>query len=284
MSRLWKHALLAGACMGLLAGLLWWLGGAKQRWVVYYGSALPASDFTPYDVIVFDAVGHPPLGPLREDGKQRIILGYISLGEASKDRPYEVHDLPGVRLAENPFWKGSYTIDIRRPEWQDFVLDTLLPEILNNGFDGIMIDTYDSALELEKQDPITYKGMRDAGVSFIKRIRERYPRMKIMLNRGFDILPRVAPVIDMLLVESVLADYNWDTKTSKLFPDAAYREHTKLFHEMAKLHPKLRIMTLDYWDPADKAGVKNLYNIQRQSGFIPYVSTIDLQQVYAEPK
>ncbi|NBV79638.1 MAG: hypothetical protein EBR62_07240, partial [Verrucomicrobia bacterium] len=53
----------------------------------------------------------------------------------------------------------------------------------------------------------------------------------------------------------------------------------------AKLsNPKLRVFTLDYWDPADTAGLKDLYRRQRAQGFVPYVSTPLLDTIIGEPE
>ena len=47
--------------------------------------------------------------------------------------------------------------------------------------------------------------------------------------------------------------------------------------------PKLRIMTLDYWDPEDAEGVSRIYREQRANGFEPYVATIKLDRIVTEP-
>jgi hypothetical protein len=52
---------------------------------------------------------------------------------------------------------------------------------------------------------------------------------------------------------------------------------------LKKRFPKLQIMSLDYWDPADTKGVATIYSTQRANGFIPYVSTIELNRVVEEP-
>ena len=53
--------------------------------------------------------------------------------------------------------------------------------------------------------------------------------------------------------------------------------------ELRRLNPKLRLYTLDYWEPTDRAGIAKLYGQERKAGFIPYVATIDLQRIVADP-
>ena len=47
---------------------------------------------------------------------------------------------------------------------------------------------------------------------------------------------------------------------------------------------KLEIFTLDYWDPADPAGIARIYREQRDNGFEPYVSTVELDRIIPEPE
>lgn len=42
-------------------------------------------------------------------------------------------------------------------------------------------------------------------------------------------------------------------------------------------------MTLDYWNPADTAGLRRIYRAQRANGFLPYVATVELDRLVPEP-
>ena len=50
------------------------------------------------------------------------------------------------------------------------------------------------------------------------------------------------------------------------------------------LNPRLSLHTLDYWDPADVAGVRAIYDLQRANGFSPYVATVELDRLIPEPR
>lgn len=252
-------------------------------WAVYYGSAEQPQKFKNFDVVVFDAETHPALQPLLYRGKD--LLGYISGGEAEDYRPnFQELKERGLLLVENPDWKGHFVIDIRKPEWAQYVIEEAIPRILRKGFNGIMIDTLDSPLALEAKDPKTYAGMKEAATHLVRAIRYHYPNLVIMVNRGFEILPQVGGDINYLLAESVRVKYDSKTKAFSYFPDEVYQYHVNLFHEAQKANPHLKIVTLDYWDVKDKKGVKALYNVQRKNGFIPYVATMDLQSLCTEPE
>ena len=47
--------------------------------------------------------------------------------------------------------------------------------------------------------------------------------------------------------------------------------------------PPLLILSLDYWDPADAAGLREIYRRQRALGHQPYVATPLLGEIIPEP-
>lgn len=250
---------------------------AGERWVVYYSDKLPAEQFAEFDVVVFDREHHPLLAPL----KDKIKLGYISLGEAETYRDdFKSLKQKKIFLTDNPLWKGHIIIDIRKPAWKKYVLDVLIPATLGEGFDGIMLDTVDSPVYLENDNPKKYRGMREAAVDLIRSMRERYPDMKIMMNRGFDILPQVASDIDMVMAETIYTDWQPGTKHPVIQPERTYADYLATLNEARRISPKLKVYTIDYWPAEDEQQVRAIYSRQREEGFVPYVSpSLDLDQV-----
>jgi uncharacterized protein (TIGR01370 family) len=255
---------------------------SARNWVVYYDNTLPPTTFNPYDIVVFDDIKHPkPLQSLRN--RPRLILGYISYGEAGGNRPFPVHNTPGVRLEPNPWWEGNDIVDTRTEAWRNFILKEHIPTILAQGFNGIMIDTIESPLYLAGKDPAKYAGLKQATIQLIRDTRKQYPNIVIMLNRGFEILPDVAPDIDLILMESTMVQHDRKENKSQYLPTDGHMEYLEMVKAARSRNPKLRVMTLDYWDPADTKGVAKIYRFQRVHDFIPYVSTADLTQHHPEP-
>lgn len=250
---------------------------AGERWVVYYSDKLPAEDFAGFDVIVFDREHHPPLEPL----KDKITLGYISLGEAETYRDdFELLKQKNIFLTDNPLWEGHIIIDIRKRAWKDYMLNVLIPATLDEGFDGIMLDTTDSPVYLENNDPKKYAGMREAAIDLIRSMRQRYPDIKIMLNRGFDILPQVAGDIDMVMAETIYTDWQPGTHYPVIQPEATYNEYLQTLKAARRMSPKLKVYTIDYWPAEDRKSVQAISSRQREEGFVPYVApSLDLDQV-----
>lgn len=254
-----------------------------SRWTVYYSDKAPPEAFDRYDLIVLDSRSHPPLRPLLDRGKT--LLGYLSLGEVENYRPhYAAVKKDGLLLGSNPNWPDSQYVDLRDPKWVKRVLEELIPAILHKGFHGVFFDTLDNAAHLERLDPVRYRGMTRAAAQLVQAIRRHYPCIPIMMNRAYEILPEVADKIDYLLGESVYSSYDFAKKTYRLVPKAEYRQQVALLKAAKRRHPRLTVMTLDYWNPADKATVARIYELQRKNGFLPQVSVIGLDRVVEEPR
>lgn len=269
---LWAFICLAGAGSSAV----------REKWAVYYADGAVAEDFRGYKLLVFDADRHPAVEPLTRAGA--LVLGYLSLGEVNRDRVWfgEVRE-KGILLEENPNWPGSYYVDVRHADWRKFVNARLVPEILAQGFQGVFLDTLDDPVELERRDPVSRGGMSGAAMELVKELRREFPSITIMMNRAYALLPAVAGSIDIALGESVYGTYDFQTKVYRAVPEAEYREQVRLLKEARARRPSLRICSLDYWDPGDRAGIRKIYRLQRANGFQPYVATVGLDQLVREP-
>lgn len=253
-----------------------------DNYLVYYAEKADFNELAKYNLLVFDSDKHPPLRPLQDRGK--ILLGYISLGEAENHRRhFKAVKAQGILGEENQYWKGSYYVDQRDPRWAKRVIEDLIPKILQKGFDGIFMDTLDNPAHMERTWPDKYGGMIQAGVNLVKAIRHHYPDIKIMMNRGYELLPQVAGDIDFEMAESLYADYNFETKTYRNTPHEDYQYQIRLLNKVKKMHPHLQIVSLDYWNPEDAQGIMKIYEIERQNGFVPYVATVELNRIVLEP-
>ncbi len=252
----------------------------NERWAVYYDKELPAEAFQDYDLVVFDRIYHPELAPLK--GKT-VLLSYISLGEVHGDSDeYAILSAQNAVMGKRTKW-NSYATDITSLTWANMVL-AQVENAMEQGFDGVMLDTTDSALhmaDMESQE----KGEKaqEAAITLVKSMRQRFPGMKIMLNRAFEILPRVAKTIDYALGESILTDLDVSSGQSVALPATTYQSTAFKLLEARKFAPDLKIYTLDYWNQDDIEGIQKLYAIQRAHGFNPYITTPDLRRHTPEP-
>jgi uncharacterized protein (TIGR01370 family) len=277
-----RNVLFMAGAIALLAGRAVPASAETERWVVVYSEKPAIPEFRAYNLVVLDSIHHPPIRPLLE--QRKTVIGYISLGEVENYRDYfkEV-EKEGILYEKNPNWPDSRYIDVRDQRWTRRVVEDLVPRILHKGFQGIFIDTLDNPAELERRDPQKFKGMTEAAANLVKAIRRHHPRIHIMLNRSYEILPAVDGHIDSVLGESVFTEIDFEKKSYRLADPKVYRQQVEWLQAAKKRQPKLKIYTLDYWVPTDTAGVARIYAEQRKNGFIPYVSIKDLDRVLKEP-
>ncbi len=253
---------------------------AGERWIAYYDNIASVDYFKSYDLVVFDGQHYP--AAFNSLQPHTTVLGYLSIGEVHGHAP-EAAELKssGAVIGANGEW-SSYIIDPRNKEWRSLILDKKIPALVAAGFDGIMLDTLDSPLSIDssKQENAA---IRAASVSLVRDIRTRYPNMKLMLNRGFELLDPLAGYIDYTLAESTFAKYMGPNKKPTIWDHSAQRPIVDILRRAREKNPQLRIYTLDYWDMNDVEGVQFIYQVQRMRGFIPYVASPDLRTTHAEP-
>jgi len=268
---------------------VWLLAGTgvraepPERWAVCYSDRPSALELVDYDVLVLDPDHHPPLAPIVD--RDRTVLAYLSLTQIGRGR----HTFPalvdaGVILEAHPVWADASYVDFRRPEWTRAIIEEMVPRILEAGFTGLFLDTLDDAEFLESQDPTRFGGMQNAAVQLVRAIRHHFPSIVLMVNRGYAVVPAVADSIDMLLGESVLSTFDPATKSYARVPAPDIQWQVGALRQAKALNPRLKLFTLDYWDPADEEGVRRLYRQQRANGFVPYVSTPLLDAIVKEPQ
>ena len=257
---------------------------AGVRWAVCYTDEPSATALAEYDVVVLDPVRHPLLAPLLE--RKRTVLAYVSLTEMDASHPALPElSAAGVVLSAHPEWTSAHYLDFRRPEWRRLLLERLVPAALAAGFSGVFLDTLDDAAFLEAQDAERYAGMRDAASELVAAIRARFPEMVLMVNRGFAIMPAIAPSIDIVLGESVVTTFTADADqpyARRTDEDINWQVDALL--DAQRRNPRLQVFTLDYWDPSDTDGLRRIYREQRARGFSPYVSTRALDRLVEEPR
>lgn len=253
----------------------------KERWAVYYAKELPASTFKDYDLVVFDRLYYP------EDFKSlqptTTVLAYVSIGEVHGDtEEQKLLEAQKALIGTRTKW-NSYPVDITSITWAKMV-SAQVEDAMAKGFDGVMFDTVDTALHLaDMESPEKGEKAQAAAIKLIASIKHAHPGIKIMLNRGFEILARVAPALDYALGESMLAETDISSGQSKVFPANTYQSTASRLQEARRANPRLKLYTLDYWDQKDVDGLQKLYAIHRARGFHPYVTTPDLRKHTPEP-
>lgn len=281
-----RRALLMG---GGALGLMMTLGAqgrtaraATSRWGVDYGPATDPVLARACPLLVLEPHHARPIAPLRGAGST--LLGYVSFGEVEKTRPYVgALDRAGALRAPNPHWPDARLADLRHAAWRDELVERAIPAILALGYDGIFIDTMDNAEAMERADPAGAAGMVAAGAALVAAVRARFPAIRIMLNRGYAVLPEVARHVDAVLGEAMASRWNFAERRYEMLSDDDWAWQAERLRAARAINPRLTLATLDYWDPADTRTVAALYARERAAGFLPCVATLALDRLIAEP-
>lgn len=249
-----------------------------KNWVCVYSQDASIRNIKKFDLAILDPEAHPDLAELKKSNT--FVIGYVSLGEVGDYRWYWnliAHE-PWI-LDKNPNW-DSYMIDVRAPEWQALVIEKIIPQIIEKGFDGVFLDTIDNAEYLEKYYPAKkFPGARAAMINLIRVIRKKFPSIYIIVNRGFSMLSEISSVIDGVVAESIFTRIDFENNTVRLLtPDEYYMNIQRLVAARSKFN--LTIFTLDYINPNDTTYVNSIMTKSRNYEFIPYLSTTKLDSIY----
>lgn len=115
---------------------------------------------TNYDALILDlefenaplTAADVELLKIKANGGRRLVLCYLSIGEAEDYRSYWIPTWsvspPEWLLEENPDWPGNYPVQYWHPEWRGIVF-AMMDAVLEAGFDGVYLDRVDIYEEFE---------------------------------------------------------------------------------------------------------------------------------------
>ena len=244
-----------------------------EHWLCYYGSDRNVLSTPGLQMLILDP---DAIGPVDAADKQgRLLIGYLSLGEAEEFRDYweEIAEEDWV-LFENPNWKADHLIDPRSSAWRKLVVKTIARHISDFGYDGFMLDTLDTAEMLLELDQTGFAGVREGMADIIQALRRKFPDKIIIANRGLQIIPLAAEALDGVLVEDVRSMYDFKQKASRRLTP---HEQEWIDNQLLNISLLgLPVFALDYVDPPDPPLANAVFAELKQAGFHPFISTVDL--------
>ncbi len=111
-----------------------------------YGVFLSVTDdlgsLRDYETVVIDAqyFSKEEIDTFRASG--HTVFSYINIGSLEEFRDY-YSEYKGLTLSEYENWDEEYWIDVSDSRWQDFLIDELIPSLLNKDIDGFFVDNCD---------------------------------------------------------------------------------------------------------------------------------------------
>jgi cysteinyl-tRNA synthetase len=130
---------------------------------------LSALSNTNFDVFIMDAFfwgkvfTKDDLNRIRtkEDGGKRLLISYMSIGEAEDYRFYWQEEWDRTELSwidsENPNWPGNFKVKYWNPDWKKIIYgenDSYTQLIIDAGFDGVYLDIIDGFWYFENKEKI----------------------------------------------------------------------------------------------------------------------------------
>jgi uncharacterized protein (TIGR01370 family) len=249
-----------------------------QRWWIVIGAS-PLLESLDWRHHARDAqmvvLSNDPRIPINEFPAATIRLAYLSVGETDTRWPSwpALQNQPYI-VEPNPEWPANVRVDIRDPRWQERLLREEVPALLQRGFDGIMLDTIDTAPYLETKDPERFAGSRQALREWLGQLRERFPG-KIVVANGGEALVDAAPFVDAFIVEGVFSMYDPGRKTYRA-TTAAERSWKLGAIERARAVAPRPVFTIEYAGVGDVALGRMASDESIRHGFRPYVGVRDL--------
>jgi uncharacterized protein (TIGR01370 family) len=244
-----------------------WAGAEPLSIAVFYGANPPWDELRAFDVAVVEPE-HVPLAKLKEF-KQTELFAYVSVGEVDKHRAY-LADIPEAwRLGRNPNW-DSVVIDQSKPEWPEFYAQHVIQPLWESGYRGFFLDTLDSYQLVAKT--AEQRARQEAGlVALVGELRKRFPAIKLIFNRGFEILPQLHDAVFAVAIESLFQGWNAAQQSYKPVSEKD-REWLKSQIQTIRTDYHLPVLIIDYVAPGQRELARQTASRIRELGLIPWVS------------
>jgi len=237
----------------------------------YYAKDLPPELLAHYDRVVIEADHFPraPRSPRAE------LFAYVSVGEVHPTRSWHKEIPRRLVLGRNGAW-GSDVVDTSSVEWSSFLLDRVIEPLWARGYRGFFLDTLDSYERFVPDVQGRNNHARRIG-AFVGSLKQRHPDAKVILNRGFDVLPH-SPKVDGFVVESLFSTCDASGTSCRPVPAAESAALLARIRDVQARH-HLPITVIDYAPSSDPAARRALAKQIAGLGLEPWISMPKLDEV-----
>jgi len=247
---------------------------------------------SPFDLLVIDyakdgtddtALSPTEIERLKQkpDGSRRLVLAYISIGEAESYRFYWRKEWKRQRpewlLGENPDWDENYAVCFWEPGWQSLLCGSpraYLDRILAQGFDGIYLDKCDVTEDLRRRERKAAAQRPDLEADMVRLVtdlasyaRARRPDFLVVMQNAEPLLerPELRQVIDGVAKEELLYGLDGAEKANDREEVAWSRERLDLMRRDGK-----PVFVVEYLN--DRTKIAKAAEGMRKLGYVLYVS------------
>lgn len=223
-----------------------------------------------------EALKHSP-------GGEKIVLSYISIGEAEEYRYYwqpawKTGNPPWLD-EPNPNWIRNYKVQYWDPEWQEIIF-AYVDRLVDAGFDGAYLDIIDGYEYFgDKGRETAAQDMADFVAAIAARARTRNPDFYIFPQNSSELASLVPGYLDYVNgigQEDIYYGYDNDDQATPPGATAETEESLDLFRAAGKL-----VLTTDY--ATTPANIDDAYAKSRAKGYVPFVTQRDLGRLIINP-
>ena len=239
---------------------------------LYYGHHIPLGELRTFDLVVVDP--DHPAHQINASRSAPRIYAYASVTEVQPSRPY-YRDIPDHwKLARNQDWQSD-VVDQSVAAWPDFFASRVIAPLWERGYRGFFLDTLDSYRLAARFDE---QAQQQGLVRVIETLHQRFPGIRLILNRGFDILPRVRGKVEMVAAESLYRRWN---PTSRSYEEVPEQDRQWLLGQLRTVQQRddLPALVIDYVAPHDRALARSTAQKILRDGFIPWVTDARLSTI-----
>jgi len=269
---------------GILSGVLILFGSVQSgaqplKTAVFYGAPMPVAALAHYDRVVVEADNFPAPPVFPASTPQ--VFAYVSVGEAEGWRTSASSLDEKLFLGTNQGW-NSRIADLTQRGWSDYLIETRMRALWDQGYRAFFLDTLDS-YRIVVKDPDGQLRQTDALVNIIHSIHRRFPGVRLLLNRGFEILPEVAHLAVGVVAESLFQGWDAGTGTYVLVNEDG-RNWLLAQLRTANIRYRLPVTVIDYVAPDQPDLARDTARRIRALGFSAWVATPSLNTLSAEPE
>ena len=249
----------------------------------YYGANPPVAELSSFDAVAVEPTSG--FDPRQTQTPNTAWFAYVSVGEVLASADY-FKDIPKDWLvASNSAW-NSAVVNQTAPGWPQFYVGHVIAPLWDKGYRGFFLDTLDSYQLYAKTD--ADRASAQAGlVAVVKAIKHRYPRARLIFNRGFEILPQVHEQVYAVAFESLFQGWN---QADKRYAEVPQADRDWLMAQVKMVNGYgLPAIAIDYCALGDRGCARATATKIKALGVIPYItdpllSTVGLGSIEAMPR
>jgi cysteinyl-tRNA synthetase len=278
------------------------------------GATIDTLAASPYDLLVVDATTGLASGRTmtaddvrrlkhRPDGGRRLVIGYLSIGEAEDYRPdyftkeYLEEEAPDWLMHENPDWRGNRLVNICAEGWittmlgdargrsvYDSIRASPLYRLVELGLDGVYLDRVDVYEDTKAKCPDGEARMVDFVVRLAAHARRADPYFLVVQQNAEDLLKhaRLVKAIDGVGKESLFYGWGGGDGSNRSRVNSADSVKWSIDRLNRAKAAGRAIFVIDY--ASGRAQSDTALKRNRKLGYVPYIGPKALDRLWLPGK